>query len=134
MNQKEINARQRLQRIANNNAYTVKYERSPSGKLMRIYRNMVSRVTGVQKKKAHLYLGLDILPKSEFYRWATTSEDFHLLYSDWVSSGYDRKLAPTVDRVDSTRGYTLDNMEWITHSENSRRGSLSYWRQSREAA
>lgn len=46
----------------------------------------------------------------------------HLIIPD---SWYDRKLAPTVDRVNSTLGYEVWNMEWVTHSENSRRGAVS---------
>ena len=31
----------------------------------------------------------------------------------------------SVDRVDSSKGYELSNMEWVTHSENSRRGAVN---------
>lgn len=121
----ERNNRQRVMRLENGNAWTLKYERTKGGKLMRIYRNMLSRITGVQKKKAHLYEGKPLLPKSEFYQWAIASPDFHRLFADWERSGYQRKLAPSVDRIFSSMGYTLENMEWVTHSENSRRGSIS---------
>jgi len=114
---------QRQYRRNNNNAVTKKYEKTKRGKLMRIYRNMVSRVTGVQKAKYHLYQGRCLLGKEEFYDWALNSPEFHALFKAWQSSGYDRKLAPSVDRVDSSKGYELSNMEWVTHSENSRRGS-----------
>ena len=90
---------------------------------MRMYRNMQSRVTGVQSKKAHLYKGKYLLPRQEFYDWAEPNREFHKLFKEWVKYNYDRKLTPTVDRVDSSNGYTLPNMEWVTHSENSRRSS-----------
>ena len=121
----ERNARQRIKRKLDGNADTLKYERTKGGKLMRIYRNMLSRITGVQKKKAHLYEGKCLLPKSEFYEWAMRSPEFHRLFADWERSGYQRKLAPSVDRIFSSMGYSLENMEWVTHSENSRRGSAS---------
>lgn len=92
---------------------------------MRKYRNMQSRVTGVQKQKHHLYDGKYLLPREEFYDWALNHEGFWKLYGNWVQAGYPRKLCPSVDRVDSDRGYQLDNMEWVTHSENSRRGANS---------
>lgn len=114
--------RQREYRASTGNASTRRYERTQKGKLMRIYRNMLSRVSGVQKKKYHLYEGKEILPKDEFYAWADNCEEFQRLYWDWVASDFDRKLAPSVDRIDPTRGYTVDNMQWLTHSENSRRG------------
>lgn len=125
MTNEEYNAKQRAYRKATGNAATNKYERTKRGKLMRCYRNMKSRVDGVQWMKAHLYLGKSLLPKEEFYEWAMSCNAFHRLYREWVESGYDRKLAPSVDRLDSSRGYEIDNMEWITHSENSRRGAIS---------
>lgn len=118
-------AKQRAYRKANGNACTIKYERTKHGKLMRIYRNMKSRVDGVQWMKAHLYSGKYLLPKYQFYAWALESADFHRLFREWEESGYDRKLAPSVDRVDSSHGYAIWNMQWVTHSENSRRGAVS---------
>lgn len=106
-------------------AYCNKYEKTKNGFLMRAYRNMLSRVTGVQRLKAHLYRGLSILPKQDFYIWANADEDFHTLFNIWETSGYDRKLCPSINRIDSSKGYELTNMEWITHSENSRLGSIA---------
>lgn len=116
-------AKQRERRKANGNASTHRYERTRGGKLMRLYRNMQSRVTGVQWRKRHLYAGKELLSKDEFYAWAKQHPDFGRLYDAWVESGYARALAPTVDRIDSSKGYTLDNMRWLTHSENSSLGA-----------
>ena len=55
----------------------------------------------------------------------TKEESFDKLYDDWVSSGFDKKLSPSIDRVDTSKGYTLDNMRWLTHSENSSIGARS---------
>jgi hypothetical protein len=115
--------KQREYRKAVKNAPTLKYERTKPGKLMRIYRNMKSRIEGVQSAKWHLYRGKSLLPKSEFYEWALGSEIFHRLFKIWVDSGYERKFAPSVDRLDSSQGCETWNMEWVTHSENSRRGA-----------
>lgn len=50
---------------------------------------------------------------------------FHELFLSWEQSNYSRKLTPSVDRIDSSKGYYLGNMEWVTHSENSKIGSHS---------
>lgn len=113
------NAAQRERRRLNNDRSTKVYEKSPNGYLMRAYRNMQSRVMGVQKKNAHLYQGLSILPRDQFYAWAKDNPDFWRLYRRWVAAGYDRKLTPSVNRVDPNKGYDLDNIEWLTHSVNS---------------
>lgn len=125
MTKDERLANQRQRRKDNGNAYTLKYERTKPGKLMRIYRNMKSRIEGVQWHKAHLYRDMALIGKQHFYIWANASKDFHRLFDEWVESGYQRKLAPSVDRKDSDRGYEIGNMEWVTHSENSRRGAVS---------
>jgi 23S rRNA A1618 N6-methylase RlmF len=123
MTKEERIAYQRNKRIENQNAYTKRYEKSVGGYLMRMYRNMKSRVTGVQKQKHHLYVGKTLISKEEFYEWAMCSPMFHVLWPAYVASGYEQKLAPTVDRKDSGCGYELDNMEWVTHSVNSSRGA-----------
>lgn len=105
--------------------YDKRYEKTANGFLMRLYRNMKSRITGVQKLKFHLYKDKVLLDKQDFYIWAKGSRSFHLLFKQYVASNYDRKLAPSVDRIDSSKGYSINNMEWVTHSENSRRGSMS---------
>ena len=120
-------AKQREYRLRTGNSVTRRYEKTKHGKLMRTYRNMLSRVKGIQWRKEHLYGGKEVLPKDEFYAWALANKSFHILYEAWEQSGFDRKLAPSVDRIDSQKGYTLDNMRWITHSENSRQGAVSRW-------
>jgi hypothetical protein len=119
------NTWQRAYRKLRGNSDTHKYEKTIQGFLMRKYRNMQSRVTGIQKLKAHLYKNKTLLPRDKFYEWAVNQDKFHHLWAIWVNSNYDRKLCPSVDRLDSSKGYTLGNMEWVTHSENSRRGSIN---------
>ena len=116
---------QRERRAINGNVWTKKYEKTKKGFLVRMYRNMKSRITGIQTKSRHLYLGLELLDKEAFYDWAMKSDDFHDMFSKWEASGYERKITPTVDRIDSKCGYAIHNMQWLTHSENSRRGTLS---------
>ena len=125
MTHEEKLAYQREYRKKTHNAWTKKYEKTVNGFLVRKYRNMLSRVRGIQKNKAHLYKDLSILDKQTFYKWSKQNKSFWELYGEWVKSSYSRKLCPTVNRINSQRGYKLDNMEWITHSENSRLGAIS---------
>lgn len=118
--------KQRERRAANNYADTKRYEKTVNGFLMRKYRNMESRIKGIQWQKHHLYKGKELLSREEFYQWAKSCPEFYKLFEAWKQSGYERKLSPSVDRIDSSKGYEVGNMEWVTHSENSRRGSISY--------
>ena len=104
-----------------------RYEKTKRGFVMRMYRNMKSRVSGIQKNKAHLYEGLELMPKEDFYSLALNDSEFNKLFVEWENSDYDRKLTPSPDRMDSRRGYTPDNIDFVTHSVNSRNGSYSRW-------
>jgi hypothetical protein len=125
MSREQENKRQRERRAKNNNSVTKKYEKTKKGFLVRTYRNMLSRVTGVTKKKNHLYLGLKILDKNVFYDFSISNKEFNLLFSDWEKINYNRKFTPSIERIDSKKGYSLDNIEWITFSENCRRGNFN---------
>jgi hypothetical protein len=126
VNKEQRNAWQREHRQRTANLHTKVYEKTPKGFLMRLYRNMKSRVEGVQKAKYHLYEGKQIhFSKEEFYDFALNSDTFKNLYNEYEESGFDRKLAPSIDRLDSSKGYSFDNIEWVTHSENSRRGAIN---------
>ena len=98
------------------------YRKTKKGFLVKLYDNMSQRVKGNQPLKSHLYKDKSILSKEDFYSWANSFE-FNELFSKWEESNYDRKLTPTVDRIDSSYGYVIGNIQWLTHSENSRRSS-----------
>jgi len=125
MNKEERLIWQREYRKNNGNISTKKYEKTKKGFLVRLYRNMESRITGVQKVKAHLYVGKALLNRDEFYEWSLNNISFHNLFADWEKSNYERRLTPSVDRVDSSKGYEISNMEWITFTENCKRGVAS---------
>lgn len=112
------NARQRDYRSKTNNQCTRKYEKTKSGFIMRMYRNMQSRITGIQWKKRHLYSGKELLSRENFYSFAFNDSAFHELFDKWEKSGYDRRLAPSIDRINSDYGYKIDNIRFITFSEN----------------
>lgn len=111
---------QRENRAKNGNLSTKRYEKTKNGFLMRTYRNMFSRVSGIQRKKAHLYFGKPIMEKSDFYIWALSSKDFHELFGLWEVASYDRRLTPSIDRINPDDGYVPENIRWVTHSQNSR--------------
>lgn len=87
---------------------------------MRTYRNMLSRVKGIQKREAKFYKGLPILEKEDFYRWSLDPNSVYWkLHKAWKESEYSQKLSPSIDRLDVLKGYTLENIQWTTHGLNS---------------
>lgn len=125
-NQEKINARQRFLRKQNGDIHTKRYERTKPGFLMRKYHHMRHRVEGrYHVPGAYMWAGKELLPKQEFYDWAMSNPSFHTLWDNWVASGYDIKLCPSVDRIDSSIGYTISNMRFITFHENRLLGALA---------
>lgn len=40
------------------------------------------------------------------------------LYQDWKESDFARANSPSLDRIDATKNYSLDNIQFVTTSEN----------------
>jgi len=85
------------------------------------HRSFIGRVTrmhlGMRQAPHALYISL-----AELQEIARSSPKYHRLFEQWVSSGYKRSLAPSIDRIDHTQGYRADNIQFITQSENARKG------------
>ena len=69
------------------------------------------------------YIGLPICSKAEFVEWSLAQPELTVMFDSWVAAEWPRRLCPSIDRLNSTLGYTLDpmNLQWITWSENASR-------------
>lgn len=65
----------------------------------------------------------EIIPKSEFEILAKSTPEFHTLFSYWKAANYSLALTPTVDRIDNDKGYTKDNIQFLTYKANQSKGS-----------
>ena len=125
VNRERIRATAKAWRYKNRDkflAIQARYAKTPRGFLLHRYDAMRNRVTNPKLPK---YLGLDILPKEDFYDWALRDETFHRMYCEWMARGKERRLTPTVNRIDTSIGYVLGNMEWMPWGENSRLAGIS---------
>jgi len=62
--------------------------------------------------------------QQELYEWVTNQPNFEALYDAWVSSGYDRLLAPSCDRLRNSEGYSLGNLRLVDFYTNAVVGRL----------
>ncbi len=106
--------------------YQRAYAKTLKGRLVRCYNHMSQRVKGTCKGY-HRYKGLSILDKQAFYDWAINDKKYNELHNDWVLSNFELSKCPSIDRIDSSKGYDIDNIRFLTQSENSRLGSISRW-------
>jgi len=83
------------------------------------YRGIVNRCIGGHKNRTYHVEGMHYLSWEEYLDWWTENiKDFNHCYSIWVESDYKNKFAPSIDRVDSKKGYTPENMQWLTFTLN----------------
>lgn len=59
---------------------------------------------------------------NEFKEFALKSEEFKRLRAEWIDSNFEYKLSPSVDRINNNRGYSIDNIQFLTTSNNVKKG------------
>lgn len=82
----------------------------------------------IRVKKGHLGKREGLLSKHDFIRWCNENENlkrFRELQRLYINSNYDNKKKPTIDRIRNSVGYTLDNIQWMTWSDNARKGKYA---------
>lgn len=102
------------------------WTQTASGRLSRVYTNMQCRCKTLMQGSPRHY-GLPIISRQQFIEWAESTNEYGLLFAAWALAGFARELVPTVDRKNPKEGYILNNMEWVTQSENSRRNVRQLW-------
>jgi len=92
-----------------------KYKRTKVGKISCLY-NDQKHNSKRRGKEPPTYTRL------ELQSWCFNQELFHALHLKWAESDYDIKFAPSVDRKDDGKSYTLDNIRLTTWKENDEKG------------
>ena len=98
--------------------YQLKYYRSYNHYGVQLFLNIIERL-----KESKSYQNRKLLfTKEEFIEWLDKNDTlFKKLYNNWVESNYDKKLSPSIDRIDNDGDYSLDNIQLITVIENIRK-------------
>jgi len=88
----------------------VNYDLTEKGVIRVIYKTQKSN----SKKREHK---MPDYTKGELALWLYKN-GFKRLYDDWVKSGYRKDNKPSIDRIDSLKGYSFNNIKLITWKEN----------------
>lgn len=85
---------------------------------LRKYSMMKQRVLGRGSHKSSSE-GKFILTKQDFMDWCKINKKcFILLQKEWKKSNYNRALAPSIDRIDNKKGYSINNIQWLALRDN----------------
>ncbi len=80
---------------------------------------LISRIYGHQRRNARdRQYSLPDYTNDELRKWVNNKPEFHRLYELWKISGYEKKLTPSLDRIDDYKSYTFDNIQITTWAEN----------------
>ena len=91
--------------------------RTKEGYLKERFRDMKKRVNGkpAGDGKTQIWLGMEICDRDEFVAQSLNDPEFHRLFDDWEAHNFKRSYAPSVHRIDRSRGYAIDNIEFRKH-------------------
>lgn len=95
-----------------------KYQTTPKAYVINMYDRMLRR-----PDYKRTYKGKKPTFTLDELREFIKTTNFTELFDGYVGSGRKLALAPTVDRIDNDKGYDIDNIRVITHSENASKGS-----------
>jgi hypothetical protein len=58
-----------------------------------------------------------LFPLEELHEFAMCNK-FNRLFIEWEKSGHKKEYKPSIDRINSKKGYSIDNIHWLTWGEN----------------
>lgn len=97
-----------------------KWYRTFTGRIVSQYTTMRKRSLNTTIRRYKFIKIEDLCDREKFIEWLMTSSTWKTLYDNWITSNCELKLAPSIDRVDNKKGYSFDNIQIITQSENSK--------------
>ncbi len=89
---------------------TRRYRKTKKGVVTNLYHNMKSRNC----------IDFDIAFLHKF----SNCKKFNRIFKGWVKSGYKKEFKPSIDRISNKKGYTKENIQWLTWSENRYKQSM----------
>jgi len=92
------------------NEHQLFFNRTLKGRIKYIY-------SAQRKNSRARKMNLPNYNKKQFYDWVLLN-GFYALWCQWVNSGYQKDFAPSPDRLDDYKPYTLENIRLVAWKEN----------------
>lgn len=65
-----------------------------------------------------------IIKLEKFIIFCKKDKNFRILFKNWKKSNYEYKLCLSIDRIDNNKGYVKGNLQFLTISDNSKKGHI----------
>lgn len=93
---------------------------SEAGKLYkRTFNGLMSEIYSGQKTSSVLRgFGEITILKKDVIEFCENNEEFMKMFKEWEKSNYYLDLRPTLDRIDNSIGYTIENIQPMTYRDN----------------
>ncbi len=84
------------------------------------YASIVKRCNGSPTySHAKSYVGLDYMPVYEWVQFCNSHKELLLkMWNEYIASGRKLRLAIAIDRINENKGYTKDNIQFVTQGYN----------------
>jgi hypothetical protein len=68
----------------------------------------------------------DIISIEDFLSFSIENIQYKKLHEEWVKSDYKYKLTPSIDRINCKMGYIINNIQFLTVSDNCKKSHIEY--------
>jgi len=119
---KWYNSLDRKEKAKKHKAWYDKYIRTFECRKKHMY-VLIKNRTSFKPKYKHVKL---LINREEFLNFINSDKDYQSVFSAWEESGFQRKYCPTIDRIDSGKDYSLDNIQVLSLSDNCKKKRHSY--------
>jgi len=93
---------------------TRKYRQTKRG----VIRNIFTHI----KERGAKYNRIVEFNSDQLYGWMITKPEFHIVFAQWVDSGFARANKPSIDRIDPLQDYLWTNIQITTYQFNRDKG------------
>ncbi len=62
--------------------------------------------------------------RKELKEWLFSQQEFHELFNEWKQSGFNKRLKPSVDRINDYIHYCFSNIQLMTWGENFKKSNI----------
>lgn len=111
------------------NLWLVNWRKTPKGLLTNIYSNQKRQFLRIDSKRNKHSVHYSV---KQLHDKFLNDKKYLKIYKEWVESGYKSYLKPSIDRINSFKNYTINNIQVLTWEQNRKKGHIEVGIKSRK--